>query len=90
MQVFDRLSSMGSLYQQFHEWAALLQDKARQAHAQGDPTAAQTLQDLEPTLAACREGAQMHATPLCALASVLTLQVTARASHSFAQCTNLS
>lgn len=66
-QVFDRLSSMGSLYQQFHEWAALLQGKAREAHARGDPTAEQTLQHLEPTLEACREGVQEHGVPLCAL-----------------------
>ena len=66
VQVFDQLTSMGSLYQQFYFWAVTLQEKALQAAAAGDPTASDVLSALEKTSSACEKGVLEHNVPLCA------------------------
>jgi hypothetical protein len=59
------------LYQQFHHWALLLQDKIYTAQAQGDPTAKETLDVTQQTLQACQDGARGHGIPLCGTQTLL-------------------
>ena len=73
-QVFDQLSSMGSLYQQFHAWIGVLYGKACSAEKALDSKAPQTCELLLKLGSQCERGAQSHHVPLC----VLLLKLQAR------------
>jgi hypothetical protein len=64
MQVFEEMSKPGAMYQQFYKWGLQLQQKAIQKLEAGDPTAEQTLTQLNAVLEACPAGVEKHSVPL--------------------------
>jgi hypothetical protein len=66
VQVFEEMSKPGAMYQQFYKWGLELQHKAVQSLAAGDPTAEQTISNLNSMLEACPAGVEKHGIPLCA------------------------